>query len=280
MLGKVIGGGLPAAAFGGPREADGADRSGRRRLPGGDAVRQPARDRRRARDAGASSTPAAYERLGDLTDRLAAGLAAMRPPSRPLQVAGVPGLVTLFFSAEPVVDFAGALACDTEALRPLLPGAARPRRLPAAVAVRGLVRLPRPRRGERSTAPSKPPPSPSRRRCDERTTEPRRRRLRTASPRSCARTRRRSLRTSSSPPHPRRSGRWPPPGRAPPTPRRVRLRGRGRARGLPPPLRRAAAAGRARRRPRPARRRLPLRARARRASPPSATATPSASSPT
>ena len=48
VLGKVIGGGLPAAAYGGPARADGADRAGRRRLPGRHAVREPARGRRRA----------------------------------------------------------------------------------------------------------------------------------------------------------------------------------------------------------------------------------------
>jgi glutamate-1-semialdehyde 2,1-aminomutase len=32
-----------------------------------------------------------------------------------VQVASVPGLVTVFFSADPVRDFAGASACDTAA---------------------------------------------------------------------------------------------------------------------------------------------------------------------
>ena len=54
ILGKIIGGGLPAAAYGGRRDADGADRAGRRRLPGGHAEREPARGRRRAGDAGAA----------------------------------------------------------------------------------------------------------------------------------------------------------------------------------------------------------------------------------
>ena len=48
MLGKIVGGGLPLAAFGGRADADGAARPGRRRLPGGHAVGQPARDRGRA----------------------------------------------------------------------------------------------------------------------------------------------------------------------------------------------------------------------------------------
>src|SRR6185312_12688378 len=56
----------------------------------------------------------AYARLGELTDRLAAGLRGLAA-ARPLQVAAVPGLVTLFFSERPVRDFADASACDVEA---------------------------------------------------------------------------------------------------------------------------------------------------------------------
>ena len=32
-----------------------------------------------------------------------------------MQIAALPGLLTIFFSAEPVRDYAGAAACDTEA---------------------------------------------------------------------------------------------------------------------------------------------------------------------
>jgi glutamate-1-semialdehyde 2,1-aminomutase len=56
----------------------------------------------------------AYDRLDELTGRLAAGLAGLSPDGR-LQVASAPGLLTLFFSDAPVLDFAGAAACDTEA---------------------------------------------------------------------------------------------------------------------------------------------------------------------
>ncbi len=45
IMGKIMGGGLPAAAYGGPPGPDGTDRAGRRRLPGGDAVRESARHR-------------------------------------------------------------------------------------------------------------------------------------------------------------------------------------------------------------------------------------------
>jgi glutamate-1-semialdehyde 2,1-aminomutase len=57
---------------------------------------------------------AAYERLGELTERLAGGLRAAAG-DRPVRVASVPGLVTPFFSADPVRDFAGATSCDLDA---------------------------------------------------------------------------------------------------------------------------------------------------------------------
>ena len=57
VLGKVLGGGLPAAAFGGPRELMERIAPGRRRLPGGHALGQPARGRRRAWRPCARSTP-------------------------------------------------------------------------------------------------------------------------------------------------------------------------------------------------------------------------------
>ena len=65
----------------------------------------------------------------------------------------MPGLVTPFFSAEPVRDFAGAAGLRPRGLRPLLPGAARPRRLPARrrSSRPGSSRSPTTRR--RSTAP-------------------------------------------------------------------------------------------------------------------------------
>jgi glutamate-1-semialdehyde 2,1-aminomutase len=56
----------------------------------------------------------AYRRLGELTERLATGLEQLAA-GRPLQIASAPGLLTLFFSPQPVTDFAGATACDLDA---------------------------------------------------------------------------------------------------------------------------------------------------------------------
>ena len=113
VLGKVLGGGLPAAAFAGPREAM------ERIAPAGDVYQAGTLSGNPLAVAAGLATldqldNAAYERLGSLTDRLADGFAGLAA-DRSLQVASAPGLVTLFFSADPVRDFDGATACDTDA---------------------------------------------------------------------------------------------------------------------------------------------------------------------
>jgi glutamate-1-semialdehyde 2,1-aminomutase len=113
VLGKVIGGGLPAAAYAGPRElleriAPAGDVYQAGTLSGNPLATAAGLATLRQLDAGA------YARLGELTERLAEGFALLAT-DRPLRVAAAPGLVTLFFSAEPVVDFASASACDLDA---------------------------------------------------------------------------------------------------------------------------------------------------------------------
>ena len=113
VLGKVIGGGLPAAAYGGRRELL------ERVAPAGDVYQAGTLSGNPLATAAGLATlaqldVAAYERLGELTDRLAAGL-ERAAGDRPVQVASVPGLVTPFFAQGPVRDFAGASACDLDA---------------------------------------------------------------------------------------------------------------------------------------------------------------------
>jgi glutamate-1-semialdehyde 2,1-aminomutase len=113
VMGKVLGGGLPAAAFGGSRAAM------ERIAPAGDVYQAGTLSGNPLAMAAGLATlsrldAAAYERLAALTDRLAAGLAELAA-DRPLQIAAAPGLLTLFFAAEPVTDFAAAAACDLEA---------------------------------------------------------------------------------------------------------------------------------------------------------------------
>ena len=110
VLGKVLGGGLPAAAFGGPAEAM------ERIAPAGDVYQAGTLSGNPLAVAAGLATlrrldAAAYGRLATLTDRLASGLAELAE-GRPLRVPSAPGLLTLFFSDAAVTDFDGAAACD------------------------------------------------------------------------------------------------------------------------------------------------------------------------
>jgi glutamate-1-semialdehyde 2,1-aminomutase len=110
ILGKVLGGGLPAAAFGGPASTM------ERVAPAGDVYQAGTLSGNPLAVAAGLATlrrldSAAYRRLEQLTGQLAEGLSKLAA-TRPLQVASAPGLLTLFFSAAPVTDFAAAAACD------------------------------------------------------------------------------------------------------------------------------------------------------------------------
>jgi glutamate-1-semialdehyde 2,1-aminomutase len=113
VLGKVIGGGLPAAAYGGRRELL------ERVTPSGDVYQAGTLSGNPLATAAGLATlreldDGAYSRLGARTTMLAAGLREAAG-DRPVQVASAPGLVTPFFSDAPVTDFAAASACDLDA---------------------------------------------------------------------------------------------------------------------------------------------------------------------
>jgi glutamate-1-semialdehyde 2,1-aminomutase len=113
VMGKILGGGLPAAAYGGSRELM------ERIAPAGDVYQAGTLSGNPVAVAAGLATlrkldGAAYVGLRGITATLATGLRAAAG-DRPIQVSSVPGLVTLFFSDQPVRDFAGASACDTEA---------------------------------------------------------------------------------------------------------------------------------------------------------------------
>jgi glutamate-1-semialdehyde 2,1-aminomutase len=113
VMGKILGGGLPAAAYGGSRELM------ERVAPAGDVYQAGTLSGNPLAVAAGLATlrkldGGAYLRLGAITDVLANGLRAAAG-DRPVHVQSVPGLVTVFFSAEPVRDFAGASACNTAA---------------------------------------------------------------------------------------------------------------------------------------------------------------------
>jgi glutamate-1-semialdehyde 2,1-aminomutase len=113
VMGKIIGGGLPAAAVGGPR------RYLESLAPSGDVYQAGTLSGNPVAVAAGLATlekldEQAYVRLGELTDRLAGGLRELAT-RHGLQLAAVPGLLTLFFAARPVSDFSGALDTDPEA---------------------------------------------------------------------------------------------------------------------------------------------------------------------
>jgi glutamate-1-semialdehyde 2,1-aminomutase len=113
VMGKVVGGGLPAAAYGGSRELM------ERVAPAGDVYQAGTLSGNPLAVAAGLATlrrldGAAYLRLAAITETLANGLRAAAG-DRPVRIASVPGLVTLFFSPAPVRDFAGASASNTAA---------------------------------------------------------------------------------------------------------------------------------------------------------------------
>jgi glutamate-1-semialdehyde 2,1-aminomutase len=113
IMGKVIGGGLPAAAYGGSRELM------ERIAPAGDVYQAGTLSGNPLAVAAGLATlrlldEQAYLRLAATTDALVAGLRDAAG-SRPVQITAVPGLFTVFFSEAPVHDYAGAQACDAEA---------------------------------------------------------------------------------------------------------------------------------------------------------------------
>jgi len=113
VMGKVIGGGLPAAAYGGPVELMS------RIAPAGDVYQAGTLSGNPLAVAAGRATlqrldGEAYVHLAATTEALADGLREAAR-DRPVQVEWAPGLLTVFFSEAPVRDYAGAAACDTDA---------------------------------------------------------------------------------------------------------------------------------------------------------------------
>jgi glutamate-1-semialdehyde 2,1-aminomutase len=117
IMGKIIGGGLPAAALGGNAQLM------RMLAPSGDVYQAGTLSGNPLAVAAAVATlelldEPAYVRLGAITESLADGLreaAGASAGGYPVQVVNMPGLVTVFFSDRPVESFADAQACDLDA---------------------------------------------------------------------------------------------------------------------------------------------------------------------
>jgi glutamate-1-semialdehyde 2,1-aminomutase len=113
ILGKVIGGGLPAAAVGGSSELM------RMLAPSGDVYQAGTLSGNPLAVAAGLATlelldEPAYVRLQAITERLASGLREAAG-DYPVHVVSAPGLLTVFFRERPVESFEDAQACDLEA---------------------------------------------------------------------------------------------------------------------------------------------------------------------
>jgi glutamate-1-semialdehyde 2,1-aminomutase len=115
ILGKVIGGGLPAAAYVGPRTFM------QMVAPAGDVYQAGTLSGNPLAVAAGLATlrlldDAAYLELEQTTRTLAQGLAAAaREAGVPAKLTWAPGLLTLFFTGEDVSDLESVKACDMEA---------------------------------------------------------------------------------------------------------------------------------------------------------------------
>jgi glutamate-1-semialdehyde 2,1-aminomutase len=113
VMGKILGGGLPAAAFGGSAALL------ERIAPAGDVYQAGTLSGNPLAVAAGLATLAlldeqAYLDLNDTTRALAEGLREAAG-DRPVSITSTTGLVTVFFAAEAPTDYAGAAACDLEA---------------------------------------------------------------------------------------------------------------------------------------------------------------------
>ena len=113
VMGKILGGGLPAAAFGGSvalmeRIAPAGDVYQAGTLSGNPLAVAAGRAALQLLD------EQAYLALNDATHALANGLREAAG-DRPVSVTATTGLLTVFFAPEPPTDYAGAAACDLEA---------------------------------------------------------------------------------------------------------------------------------------------------------------------
>jgi glutamate-1-semialdehyde 2,1-aminomutase len=115
ILGKVLGGGLPAAAYAGRRELM------EQVAPSGDVYQAGTLSGNPLATAAGLATlrlldDGAYAQLDRLAATLAAGLEyAARSAGVPASAVATTGLLTLFFAPEPPHDYEQARACDTDA---------------------------------------------------------------------------------------------------------------------------------------------------------------------
>jgi len=114
LLGKIIGGGLPVAAYGGRRDLMKLVAPSGSVYQAGTLSGNPLAMRAGIETLRQLETPGFYQELDRESGRLAEGLRAiLRERKTPVQLSAFGSLLTLFFTAEPVRDFESARRSDT-----------------------------------------------------------------------------------------------------------------------------------------------------------------------
>jgi len=114
VLGKIIGGGLPVAAYGGRREIMDMVAPLGPVYQAGTLSGNPLAMRAGLASLIKLNSPSLYEDLARKTERLAGGLrGALRDAGLPGQVNAAGSLLTLFFAADPITSYADAKKSDT-----------------------------------------------------------------------------------------------------------------------------------------------------------------------
>lgn len=112
-LGKIIGGGLPVGAYGGRRDIMEMVAPLGSVYQAGTLSGNPLAMAAGYAQLKALESPLVYEVLDKKTKQLAEGLKQLSSKKVPMQVASATGMLTVFFTKNPVTDFASAQASDT-----------------------------------------------------------------------------------------------------------------------------------------------------------------------
>lgn len=115
-LGKIIGGGLPVGAYGGRRDIMSMVAPDGPVYQAGTLSGNPLAMRAGLAQTRMLQIPHTYEQLDQRTNRLVSGLTEIAASSPvPVTIAHITGMVTIFFTSQPVTDFAEAQKADTKA---------------------------------------------------------------------------------------------------------------------------------------------------------------------
>ncbi|MFH1651326.1 MAG: glutamate-1-semialdehyde 2,1-aminomutase, partial [Chloroflexota bacterium] len=116
-LGKIIGGGLPVGAYGGKRAIMEMMAPNGPVYQAGTLSGNPLAMSAGIATLNALRAPGVYERLAKAAARLEEGIKATAPPGQKLTVSRVASLLTVFFTAGPVTDYAAVSRADTGLFR-------------------------------------------------------------------------------------------------------------------------------------------------------------------